>query len=63
MWLWLEIRLSLAKSQHNGYVRPRYGIPCNAPGVLQIICSTGEVRILQIDMESWQKLSSAPRVL
>ena len=31
----------------------RYGIPCNAPGVLQIICRTGEVKMLPIDMDPW----------
>ncbi|CAJ1373457.1 unnamed protein product [Effrenium voratum] len=30
----------------------RYAIPCNAPGVLQIVCRTGQVNVLPIEMEN-----------
>lgn len=32
---------------------PRYAIPCNAPGVLQIMCHSDEVKMIPIDMAPW----------
>ena len=34
----------------------RYAIPCNAPGVLQILCRSGEVRMLPLEMDSWDRI-------
>ena len=32
---------------------PRYAIPCNAPGVLQIMCHSDEVKMIPIDLAPW----------
>lgn len=37
-------------------VELRYAIPCNAPGVLQILCRSGEVRMLPLEMDSWDRI-------